>query len=314
MSVTGSEASVFNAIDISSLPKPAILEGLDFEALLAAFKDELLARVDPEEAPNVAAVLALESEPLAKLTEVAAYRDLLQRARYNDEARALMLAFATGADLDHLGVTYFRGERRLVVIEAKPHARPPRAAVMESDTAFRGRLALKNESYSVAGPTGAYLFHALSAAGTVKDVSVTSPRPGTTLVTVLGTEGDGTPDEATLAAVSARLNTDTIRPLCEEVIVQAAEIVPYAIDIRLHHYAGPDVSLVRAAAEDALAAFATKHHRCGHDITLSAIYAAAHQPGVQRVIIDSPAADLVVGYVSAPWCTSILVTMVGEAL
>lgn len=314
MSASGSEASVFNAIDISSLPKPAILEALDFEALLAAFKAELLGRIDPAERANVAAVLALESEPLAKLAEVAAYRDLLQRARYNDEARSLMLAFATGSDLDHIGVTYFRGERRLTIIEADPDARPPRPAVMESDAAFQSRLALKAESYSVAGPTGAYLFHALSAAGTVKDASVTSPRPGTTLVTVLGTSGDGSADDATLHAVTARLNTDNVRPLCEEVIVKAAAIVPYAIELQIYHYAGPDVSLVRSAARDALAVFAERHHRCGHDITLSGIYAAAHQPGVQRVVIVSPAADISVDYENAAYCTGITVTLAGEAL
>ena len=44
---------------------------------------------------------------------------------------------------------------------------------------------------SVAGPTGAYEFHALSADGDVKDAAATSPAPGEVVVTVLSRTGDG---------------------------------------------------------------------------------------------------------------------------
>ena len=45
----------------------------------------------------------VESDPAWTILEVAAYRELLLRQRINDASRAVMLAFATGADLEHLG-------------------------------------------------------------------------------------------------------------------------------------------------------------------------------------------------------------------
>src|SRR3546814_9711108 len=44
-------------------------------------------------------------------------------------------------------------------------------AVMESDSDLRRRLVLAPEGYSVAGPEGAYIFHALSAHPDVLDAS-----------------------------------------------------------------------------------------------------------------------------------------------
>lgn len=56
-------------IDLSTVTAPQVVEALDFEAIFAQLKDELLARL-----PGVADVLELESEPLTKLLQVAAYR------------------------------------------------------------------------------------------------------------------------------------------------------------------------------------------------------------------------------------------------
>jgi hypothetical protein len=64
------------AAGVSLLPVPDVVETLDYEVILAAMKADLAAR-----APELAAVLALESEPVVKLLEVCAYRELLLRAR-----------------------------------------------------------------------------------------------------------------------------------------------------------------------------------------------------------------------------------------
>ncbi|PJN94872.1 baseplate assembly protein, partial [Amaricoccus sp. HAR-UPW-R2A-40] len=93
--------SGFGAIDLSRLPPPDVVERLDFETILGAMKADLIAR-----APDLAPALALESEPAVKILEVAAYRELLLRARINDAARAVMIATATGADLDHLAALF----------------------------------------------------------------------------------------------------------------------------------------------------------------------------------------------------------------
>jgi phage-related baseplate assembly protein len=293
-------------IDLSLLPAPAVLEAIGFEAVLAEMQADLIARY-----PAIADTIELESEPALKILQVAAYRETLLRARFNDEARDLLLAYATGSDLDHIGVTYYDGETRLLITPADPIAVPPVVAVWESDADFRARLALKPESYSVAGPTEAFRFHALSASGQVKAASVTSPQPGTTTVYVLAKTGDGTPDAGLIATVLAALDDETIRPLSEEVLVAAAAIVNYSIDVDLIVYPGPAGEAALAAAQAELATLAAASHTLDREVTLSAITAAAQRPGVKKNIINQPLADVVCGLGQAPYCTAIAVRIAG---
>lgn len=294
-----------SGIDLSLLPPPDVIEPLSFETLLADYKADLLARH-----PDIADVIDLESEPAVKLLEVGAYRECLLRARLNDEARALLLAFANGADLDHIGTTYYQ-EERLTIVAGDPEAVPPIAPVMESSDDYRYRCALKPESWSVAGPTAAFKFHALSADGQVKSVSVTSPYGGTTLIYVLSRTGDGVPDATLLATVAAALSSEDIRPLSEEVIVSAGAAIDYTLDIALTLFPGATGDLAQQAALDALTAYAAAHHLLDADIIDSAIKAAAHQPGVKKAVINSPAADVICGPGEAPWCTAITVSIAG---
>ncbi|MFN7596118.1 MAG: baseplate J/gp47 family protein [Cereibacter sp.] len=290
--------SGYSAIDLSLLPVPDVVETLDYEVILAAMKADLAAR-----APDLAAVLALESEPLVKLLEVAAYREVLIRARVNDAAQAVTLARATGTDLDNLAALF--GVARLVINPGDPLAVPPVAATLESDADLRRRAQLALEGFSTAGPEGAYVFHALSADGDVLDVSATSPSPGDVLVTVLSRTGSGAAGAPLLAAVQAALNADDVRPLCDNVVVQSAAIVSYAITATLYFYPGPDSAVVMAAAQAAATAYAAAQHRIGRDVTISGLHAALHQPGVQRVVLTSPSAALTIGSAQASWCTAI---------
>ena len=75
-------------IDLSMLPAPTIIEALDYETLLTTRRADLVARY-----PAAADVITLESEPLNKLLEESAYRELILRQRINDAARGVMLAF-----------------------------------------------------------------------------------------------------------------------------------------------------------------------------------------------------------------------------
>jgi phage-related baseplate assembly protein len=294
------------SIDLSALPPPDVITEPDFEILLAECKADFVARH-----PAAAAVIDLESEPVVKLLEETAYRETLLRARYNDEARALLLALSSGTDLDHIGVTYYRGEQRLLITPADPDAVPPVEAVWESAADFRQRLALKIESYSVAGPRDAFKFHAMTADGQVKDASPTTPHGGTTEVFILSRGGDGTPDAPLLATVLAALNSEAIRPLSEEVLVSPAIINEYSLDIALTLFPGAVGEVALAAANARLAAFAEAHHRLDADIVRSAIDAAAHVAGVKEVGILAPLVNIVCGPSEAPYCTGISVTIAG---
>lgn len=174
-------ATSATAIDLSRLPAPLIVEQLDYAVILAALRADMLDRF-----PDFSA--AVESDPVQKLLEVCAYRELLLRAAFNERARGCLVAFAVGPDLDNLGALL--GAYRLEIEPADPLSGTP--AVMESDADFRRRIILAPEGYSVAGPEGAYIWHALSADADVLDASATSPDPGEVVVTVLSRTGDGT--------------------------------------------------------------------------------------------------------------------------
>jgi hypothetical protein len=82
-------------MNLSDLKTPEIIEELSFEEILLRMKETLVA-IDSEYTAY------LGSDPLMKLMEVAAYRELLLRQRINQAAKANLLAFATGSDLDNL--------------------------------------------------------------------------------------------------------------------------------------------------------------------------------------------------------------------
>lgn len=274
-------------IDLSQLPSPTIIEALDFEIILTDVKVVMIAAFPDDEQPAVAAALSLESEPLTIIAQAMAYRELLLRQRINEGAAACMLSHATGDDLDNIAANL--DTERLIITEATDTA----DAVTESDEALRLRAQAAFEGMSVAGPSAAYEYFARSASGQVADARATSPSPAEVVVAVLSTEGDGTASTELLSTVAAAVNDEEVRPLGDRVTVQSAEIVEYEIDATLYLYPGPESEPIINAAMAALKAFlADNDKKIGRDIVRSAISAALHVQGVQRVVINTPADDL----------------------
>lgn len=295
----------FTPIDLAKLPAPDVIAQDTAEAILAQMKEDLLVR-----APELEAVIDLESDPVIKLLEVCAYREMVVRAYANDQARACMLAFSTGTNLDHLGALL--GVARFVLDPGDPDARPPVAPVLEPDDAFRARIQLAPEAFSVAGPEGAYVVLALSADPDVRDVSVASPAPGEVVVTVLSRVADGTPTAQVLDAVEAVVTDPQRRPLGDDVSVAATQILTYDVIADLTLYPGPDDGVVLAAAQAAVEAYVEARHRLDNDVARSGLLAALHQAGVQNVAMTSPAADIAVASTQAAYCTAITITVGGR--
>jgi phage-related baseplate assembly protein len=288
----------FTAVDLSKLAPPALVETVDFEVVFA----EMLADVQSR-FPAFSALV--ESDPAYKLMEVFAYRETLLRARVNDAARAVMLAYAGGPDLDHLAALF--GVERLVIVEADLEAVPPVAAVLETDTALRARVQLALEGFSTAGSRAGYVFHALSASGLVRDVSVTSPGPGEVLIAVLSWEGDGTASPEIVDLVAAATSSERVRPLCSLVTVQSVALVEFEVSATLTIGSGPDSAVIVAAAQVALDAYLASARIVGGAIRRSALFAALHVAGVSQVVISSPSADVEPTDVEAAFCTSIAI-------
>ncbi len=162
--------NTFTPIDLSKLPAPLAVEALDFETIF----QEILADVQ-ERDPTFNALV--ESDPGYAILQAAASREVILRQLMNDKIKASMLAFAVQADLDHRGASM---------------AVPVIRLEGEDDEAYRARCALSPEAYSVAGPLGAYEFHALSAHSGIKGAKAWNPGIGGRVnVAVLSKTGNG---------------------------------------------------------------------------------------------------------------------------
>lgn len=294
--------STSTTIDLSRLGAPMIVEQKDYETILA----EMVAKVQ-ELLPSFDATI--DSDPAVKVLQVAAYRELLIRQAFQDGGKQLMVAFATGVQLDHLAALV--GVARLVVTPANAVAGT--AAVYEDDDTFRQRVVLAPEGFSVAGPELAYVKHAKDASGDVADASATSPAPGRVLVSVLSAIGDGTASAELLAAVSAIVKDPAIRPLGDAVTVASASILRFAVRASLVTLAGPDIGLVLAAARTRLDAYLSLNRRLGREISTSGIMAALTVEGVLKVVLASPAADVASDMTQAAYCAGIEITHGGYA-
>lgn len=288
----------FDAIDLSQLPAPQVVETLSYEQILADIIADFKQRWPDYD------VEMLESDPAVKILEVAAFRELILRARVNDAARSIMLAFAKASDLDHLGA-FFKTSRKLLQ-PADPITDQP--AIYESDSEFRVRVQLAPEALSTAGPIGAYVYHALSAHPDVKDVGVYSPEPGSVHVLPLVRTEDGIPSEEVLDAVRDRLNLETVKPLTDALTVRAPERIDFIVEATLIIPHGPDAVTIKQAAETALNSYLVSRHRVGRTVYRSGITAALSVASVETVLLSSPAQDIVIGPDQVAWATNIAIS------
>lgn len=288
------------AVDLSSVPAPELVAQPDHATRKAA----KLARLIELYAEYSALV---ESDPAMKLIEADSYDELVLAQAFNDAAQGLLLAYATGSNLDHLGA--LNDVARLVVVPATETT----AAVLESDAAFRQRIQLARHSFSVAGPELAYVSHARGAHGDVADATAVSPSPADVVVTVMSASGDGVPSADVVAAVDAVLQ-GPVRPMTDRVTVQAAQRVTYAIEAEIFPFAGPDQELILATARDSLDAYRAKVRKLGRDVACSAHIAALHVGNVQRVRLISPAEDIVISPAQFADATSITLRVGGTEL
>ncbi|HDS1519547.1 TPA: baseplate J/gp47 family protein [Stenotrophomonas maltophilia] len=293
--------STFTAVELSKLPVPDLTEQVSFEQSYADLKATLYLL-----APEYATLL--ESDPMSVLLQVCAYREVHLRESFNVRGKGNMLAYAGGGDLDNLGA--FFGVVRQQITPADPKTNTP--AVMESDVELRRRIQLAPEGYSVAGPEGAYLFHALSADPDVLDVSAMSPTPGEVLVTLLSRSGDGIPSPGLVERVAAALMDGNVRPLTDLVTVRAAEIMRYTVKAEIVTYAGPDAAVVLEEANRRLHAYVDESHRLGRDVPRSGLYASLHVEGVQRVNLIEPVDDLFIANHQAAHCSAFDIVHVGN--
>lgn len=270
-----------NHVDMSQLPAPTIIETLSFEDIF----EELLVDFKSKD-PTYDALV--ESDPVIIALECAAYREVLLRNRINEAAKACLLAYAVGTDLDNQAAFYGLTRQD-----------------GESDDRLRYRTQLAAEALTTAGSEKSYLFHALSADSRVKSASVKSPDPGEVLVTIMSTEDDGVASQDLIDTVETYLSSEEVRPLTDHVEVQAAEMVEYEINAQVYMYLSPSMSITEQECRDALDRYLAKNSTIGNTIARSGIFDALHTEGVQKVVLTDPDDDVETTKEQAPQCTNI---------
>lgn len=294
-------------IDLAQLPPPQAVETLSYEDELSAMKADLISMFSGADQASVIKTLALESEPMTKLLQVFAYRVILIRQEFNDRSKKLLLAFARGAELDHIGSTYYQAPR-LTLVAGNSTTVPPIDAVMESDDAYLNRLLLAADSYSTAGPEKAYQFHALSAHSSVLDVTAKNAGGGKVLVTVLSSAGTGSPSPEVLAAVESALSAEMVRPLNDTVIVSPAAIRTYQIRARVTSPSGPTSEAILAESQKNAEAYVARRRLIGQSIIRDAVLSAIWGEQVEHVQLLEPVADLAAEPGVSWYCTGIELT------
>lgn len=295
--------NTFAAIDLSQLPAPQVVEQLDYEQILNERKAYAIGLWPIEEQREIAARLELESEPLNKLLQENAYREMIWRQRVNEAALANLLSSAEGTDLEQLAANY--NVKRLVIQQGNPKSSPPMPRIMEGDDSLRERAQMAWEGLSTAGPRNSYIFHARAADGRVGDATADSPSPASVVVTVQSVIGDGTSPDDLLTVVAKYLSDEDRRPVADRLTVQSAEVLQYRVTATLHLITiGPESEPILAAAEKRLLAYVHQRRRLGMEVSESALHAALHVEGVRKVILKDWK-DIKASLQQAPYCTGI---------
>lgn len=163
-------------------------------------------------------------------------------------------------------------------------------AEIEDDDSYREAIHIAPESFSVAGPVGAYEYHAKHASALISDVAVSSPDPGEVDVRVL-LHGGQIPGAEMLQIVSDALNDRSVRPLTDLVTVQAPTVENY--DINLTYYIDTEdvaqEAIIRANVAAAVDEFvAWTKAKIGRDINPSELIRKIIVAGAKRVTVTSP--------------------------
>lgn len=266
-------------LDLSRLPPPDAIRSVTYETILAERKARLLELFTA--AGIEFDVADLETDPAIILEQTDAYREMLAMAAINDAVRAVLLAFSTGANLEHLATLY--GVRRLEG---------------EGDERLRRRVQLAPDAYGAAGSEGGYVYWALTADQRVSDAVAIGPsvgglRPGQVHV-IIATEAED--ESAVLDTVSRTLFRRDIKPLTDMLSVRLAKRVSYQVKGEIEIARGPDPAVVLSQATARVLEYQAARRRIGAVVARTGLSGALHTPAAERVNLMQPAADIDPGH------------------
>ena len=160
---------------------------------------------------------------------------------------------------------------------------------LENDDSLKERVFEMPNSYSTAGPTGAYSYFVKQVDQSISDVVIRSDTPG--VVKVIFVTESGMPDSALIQKVQDELEDRDVRPLTDKVEVLAPETQTYNIDLTYYISSSEKASV--AAIQENIAAAVTVYNnwqteKIGRDINPSYLIQKIMEAGAKRAVVSSP--------------------------
>lgn len=160
---------------------------------------------------------------------------------------------------------------------------------VEDDNSYAHRIRLAPESFSVAGPEGAYEYWVKSVSQQIVDVKAQSPVEGHVDIRILLRNGE-LPTQEILDKALELLNHKQIRPLTDKVSVGAPEQIEYDTDVQywIVNSKASMQSAIQKQVEDAFQTYIKwQKEKMGRDIDQSELIALLKAAGAYRVIVNS---------------------------
>lgn len=160
---------------------------------------------------------------------------------------------------------------------------------VEENDPYAERIRIAPESFSVAGPEGAYEYWAKTASQQIVDVVVLSPVEGTIDIRVLLQNGE-LPSQEILDKVLAICSDKMVRPLTDSVTVGVPNIVSYDADVQYWILQSnvAVLSTIKQKVEQAFQNYLTwQKEKMGRDVDLSELIAKLKSAGAHRVAVNS---------------------------
>lgn len=159
-----------------------------------------------------------------------------------------------------------------------------------TDEEYFELLRASKDSYSTAGPEGAYIYFAKQVSAQIADVVANSPSEGQVNIYVLMADGTIAGTEIK-NAVYAACNDKHVRPLTDYLVVEDPETVPY--DIEFTYYISRNTALSASEIEEAVGAAVDKYiawqcEKFGRDINPDELRQYVKAAGVKRIELVSP--------------------------
>lgn len=185
----------------------------------------------------------------------------------------------------------------------------------EDDASFAERIRLAPNGFSTAGPRKAYEYHTKSVNPAIIDVAVLSDAPGSVRVHPLLEDGVEQTEDL-LEQVREHLNSDDIRPLTDNVMVEWPGRHNYSIVVEYYINESDRVnaSAIRARVEAAVEEYRIwQGSKIGRDLDPEMLACKVKDAGAGRIATLTPSfsdyAELGAGVVAH--CTSVTVNFLG---